>query len=486
MNRASGVLMHISSLYGDFSVGSFGRAAQHFIDFLADCGFSYWQVLPFNMADDCNSPYKSFGAFSGNPYFVDVEMLHVKGLISVTELLDAKQNTPYSCEFERLAEERMPLLRRAAERADKAERAKVAAFIDSHRGVADFCRFMALKASNDGAEWIDFTTDSYSQDELFLWQFIQYEFYEQWQRIRRYANERGVRIIGDIPIYVAYDSSDVWANRADFQLNEDGHPTAVAGVPPDYFAEDGQLWGNPLYHWERMADGGYAWWTDRMNYMLELFDGVRIDHFRGLEAYWSIPAEAKTAKEGKWVKGPGKPFIDRLREIAGDRLIIAEDLGDITEEVAELVRYSGFPGMRVLQFAFMGDDNSPHLPHNYINNCVAYTGTHDNNTLLGFMWEQDDASRKLVLEYCGYEGGDWDHSYDAQIRTMLSSHAGLVILPIQDILHYGSDTRMNIPGKPEGNWRYRITREQLDGIDRARYRRMNDLYARTNKESKAI
>lgn len=485
MNRASGVLMHVSSLFGDYSAGSFGRAAQYFIDFLADSGFSYWQVLPFNMADDCNSPYKSFGAFSGNPYFIDLEILHVKGLINVSELLASRQNTPYSCEFERLERERMPLLRLAASRADEKERTLVAAFIEAHPSVADFCRFMALKEANGGAEWIDWSTNRYAEEALFVWQFIQYEFYSQWLRVKSYANERGVRIIGDIPIYVAYDSSDVWANRADFQLNEDGHPTAVAGVPPDYFSEDGQLWGNPLYDWDHMATDGCRWWTARMNYMLELFDGVRIDHFRGLEAYWSVPAHAKTAKEGKWVKGPGAAFVNRLRKLAGDRLIIAEDLGDISEEVVQLVRDSGFPGMRVLQFAFMGDEDSPHLPHNYIRNCVAYTGTHDNNTLLGFMWEQDDAARKRVTEYCGYEGDDWDCSYDALIRTMLASHAGLVILPIQDVLHYGSDTRMNIPGKPEGNWRYRITKEQLDGIDRGYYKRLNALYARVNKGREA-
>ena len=484
MKRASGVLMHVSSLFGDYSIGSFGRAAKHFIDFLADCGFSYWQVLPFNMADDCNSPYKSFGAFSGNPYFVDLENLHVRGLIRVGELLSSRQNTPYSCEFERLEAERMALLRTAATRVDGEEREKIKAFLDTHTGIADFCRFMALKEANGGAEWVDWKTDHYDEVTLFAWQFIQYEFYTQWMGVKKYANEKGIRMIGDIPIYVAYDSSDVWANRAAFQLDERGRPTSVAGVPPDYFSEDGQLWGNPLYDWEHMEKDGFSWWTARLSYMLEMFDGVRIDHFRGLESYWSVPADAKTAKEGKWVKGPGLAFIKHIRELAGDRLIIAEDLGDISAEVIRLVEDSGFLGMRVFQFAFLGDEDSPHLPHNYIRNCVAYTGTHDNNTLLGFMWEQDERSRQLVTEYCGYEGDDWDCSYDALIRTMLASHAGLVILPIQDILHYGSDTRMNIPGKPEGNWRYRITEQQLDGIDRAYYNRLNRLYARgIGKES---
>ncbi len=482
MKRAAGVLMHISSLFGDYSIGSFGDSAKYFIDFLADSGFSYWQVLPFNMADGCNSPYKSFGAFSGNPYFIDLEILHRKGLITAQELYTARQNTPYACEFERLADERMALLQKASERVEDEERARIRAFLETHSGVSDFCRFMALKTANHGAEWIDWQIDIPEPRTLSLWQFIQYEFYEQWTAIRRYANARGVHIIGDIPIYVAFDSSDVWANQADFLLDENGHPTAVAGVPPDYFAEDGQLWGNPLYDWEHMKNDGYSWWTARMKYMLKLFDGVRIDHFRGLESYWSIPRAAKTAKEGKWVPGPGLSLVTHLAALAKDRLIIAEDLGDITEEVAMLVKNSGFPGMRVLQFAFLGDPESPHLPHNYINNCVAYTGTHDNNTLLGFMWEQDDSTRRRITEYCGYAGEDWDGSYDALIRTMLASHAGLVILPIQDLLHYGSDTRMNIPGRPEGNWRYRITKYQLDGIDRAAYRKTNQLYGRVCEE----
>jgi len=482
MKRASGVLMHISSLFGDYSIGNFGRAAAHFVDFLAECGFSYWQVLPFNMADDCNSPYKSFGAFSGNPYLIDPEQLHRRGLLTDEELARSRQQTPYACEFERLAEERMPLLRKAAARVTDREKKRVEEFLAAHRHLADFCRFMAIKEANGGAEWIDWETEEYRKEDLFAWQFIQYEFFVQWQSIRAYANANGIKIIGDVPIYVAYDSSDVWANRKNFKLDERNCPTSVAGVPPDYFSEDGQLWGNPLYDWDFMKKDGYSWWSDRIQYMLELFDGVRIDHFRGLESYWSVPAEAKSAKQGCWMPGPGLPFVKRIAEIAGDRLIIAEDLGDISPEVVKLVEDSGFPGMRVFQFAFMGDSNSPHLPHNYIENCVAYTGTHDNNTLLGFMWEQDDNARAQVIEYCGYGGDDWNQSYDALIRVMMSSHAGLVILPVQDILHYGADTRMNIPGKPEGNWRYRITREQLDAIDRSRYRRLNQLYARENND----
>ena len=263
-----------------------------------------------------------------------------------------------------------------------------------------------------------------------------------------------------------------------FLLDEDNVPKCVAGVPPDYFSEDGQLWGNPLYDWDKMGKDGYSWWCDRMAHTFRMFDCVRIDHFRGLEAFWSIPYTAKSAKEGKWVKGPGKKFIDAVKKVADGKMIIAEDLGDITEEVKELVDYSGFPGMRVLQFAFLSDEDNPHLPHNYINNSIAYTGTHDNNTLLGYVWELDDETRKTLLEYCNFDDPYWDRCYDSVIRTMFASNAGLVIMPIQDLLGYGSDTRMNIPGKADGNWRYRVTKEQLDSISREKYKRLNFLYKR--------
>ncbi|MBE6628938.1 MAG: 4-alpha-glucanotransferase, partial [Ruminococcaceae bacterium] len=254
-------------------------------------------------------------------------------------------------------------------------------------------------------------------------------------------------------------------------------PSSVAGVPPDYFCEDGQLWGNPLYDWKRMKKDNYAWWRERMSFMLELFDGVRIDHFRGLESYFSIPATEKTARNGVWKKGPGMSLIRALQPLCKGKLIIAEDLGDITPEVKALVEKSGFPGMRVLQFAFLGDDGSTHLPHNYDNHCVAYTGTHDNNTLLGYVWDQDDETRKKIMRYCGFEG-DWDASYDAILRVMFASHAGLLILPIQDMLQYGSDTRLNTPGNSDGNWSYRLTKEQLQRISAQKFLDWNRLYGR--------
>ncbi len=478
MKRKSGVLLPVSTLNGEFSCGSFGKEALAFVDFLADCGFSYWQVLPFCMVDECNSPYKSYSAFGGNPYFIDLNELFGQGLITLEERESAKQNTPYSCEYVRLFHTRFALLKNASKRVD--DRARVQAFIAENPFLAQFCEFMALKAANAQTPWTQWKNTDIDPDELFMWQFTQYEFFRQWKKVKDYANSKGIQIIGDIPIYVDFDSCDVWGNRGLFQLDEEGKLAAVAGCPPDYFAKDGQLWGNPLYDWEKMEKDGFSWWRARMKHMFNLFDGVRIDHFRGLESYWRIPADAETAREGKWVKGPGKAFIDMLHEITDDKhFVIAEDLGEITQEVIDLVEYSGFPGMRVFQFGFLGDDDNPHKPHNYPNNCIAYTGTHDNNTLLGYVWELDDARRKSMLEYCGYTSPDWDRGYDAVLRTMFASHAGTLILPIQDLLGYGSDTRLNIPGKADGNWQYRVTADQLNGIDRAKFRRFNTLYKRT-------
>ena len=475
MNRSSGVLMHVSSLWGSYSEGSLGAEAREWVDFLAACGFRVWQVLPFCLPDECNSPYKSFSAFSINPNFIDLPTLRDKGLLKDDELKAAEQKTPYACEFDRLSKERFALLTLASSRVR--DRAPIKDFLQAHPQVASFCRFMAIKAANGGKEWMDWTAEEPDATALAAWEFTQYEAYTEWRELKAYANARGVSIVGDIPIYVALDSSDVWANREMFLLDARNRPTAVAGVPPDYFSEDGQLWGNPLYDWKRMKRDGYAWWCERMRFMLELFDGVRIDHFRGLESYFSIPADETTARNGVWEKGPGISFIRALRPLCEGKLMIAEDLGDITPAVRKLVQDSGYPGMRVLQFGFLGEENSPHLPHNYDENCVAYTGTHDNNTLLGFVWEMDDASRKALMEYCGYRG-DWDACYDAVLRTMFASHAGLLMLPVQDLLLYGRDTRINTPGKSAGNWSYRITKAQLASLSTEKFRRWNQIYGR--------
>ena len=476
MKRESGVLMHVSSLFGNYSGGSFGEEAKYFIDFLYESGFSVWQVLPFCMPDEYGSPYKSYSAFGANPFFIDLPTLYEAGLLTAEELREARQTAPYLCEQERLCSERVKLLSRAAERVK--DRSAVLRFIDEYPELASAAEFLALREANGGKEWQEWTVGAPDARTLFLWQFVQYEFFRQWQVVKEYANSKGIRIIGDVPIYVAADSADVWAHREQFRLDERGYPASVAGVPPDYFSEDGQLWGNPLYDWKRMSEDGYRWWKSRVSYMLTLFDGVRIDHFRGFEAYWSIPADAESAKAGRWIKGPGRRPVDAIREVAGDRLIIAEDLGDITPAVGRLLKYSGFPGMRVFQFGFLGDRETPHLPFRYAENSVAYTGTHDNNTLLGYVWEMTPENRREVFDYCGHTGEDFAEGVRSIVRTVMMSGSALAVFPIQDLLGFGSDTRMNTPGRATGNWQYRITKKQLDSIDRSELMKYNRLYGR--------
>lgn len=478
MERKSGVLMHVSSLWGDYSCGSFGKAAKEFVDFLSAGGFSYWQVLPFGLVDECNSPYKSYSTFGGNPYFVDLESLFEERLITSEELNSARQNTPYSCEFERLSKKRANLLLTASKRVNNELRDKINSFIDNNSHLKDFCRFMALKSANEDAEWVSWSIKDFDEDIEFGWRFIQFEFFTQWAKIKDYANQKGIGIIGDIPIYVSFDSSDVYFNKNLFMMDDNNRLTDVAGVPPDYFAEDGQLWGNPLYKWDEMEKDNFKWWQDRISFALNLFDGVRIDHFRAFESFWEVKGDAETAKEGKWVKGPGMKLINALKSVAGDKLIIAEDLGDITKEVIELVEESGFPGMRVFQFGFFGGD-TPHKPHNYINNSVAYSGTHDNNTLLGYLWETPMDIKNDIMKYCACNPQEWNEKgCQAIIRTIMSSNAGLTIFPVQDLLGYGNDTRLNVPGRAHGNWLYRITKEQLGLINTEKYKELNRLYGR--------
>ncbi len=477
MKRQSGVLMHISSLYGDYSIGNFGKNAKEFVDFLVDNGFSVWQVLPFTVTDEYNSPYKSFSAFGGNPYFIDPEKLYNDGLISEEELRNCKQETPYSCEFERLGKERMSLLKKAYKNSKNHD--EVCEFIASHPRIEAFCRFMTLREQNNLKTWQEWDSEEITDFELLgTWQFIQYEFFTQWAEIKSYANSKGVSIIGDIPIYVSDDSCDVWENRHLFDVDEKGYPTVVAGVPPDYFAKDGQLWGNPLYNWDEMKKDGFRWWKERIDHSLEMFDGVRIDHFRAIESYWAVEATETTARNGKWIKGPGMDFVNAIKEGHDDKLIIAEDLGDITDEVRALVEESGFPGMRVFQFGFLDDGNSIHMPHNYIKNSVAYSGTHDNNTIFGFLWESDESTRRRALDYCGFSGGDWGGASPLFLRAIFASVSDLAIIPIQDFLMYGSDTRINTPGVAKGNWSYRVTKEQLDNANKEFFKTLNRIYKR--------
>ncbi len=480
MTRKSGILLPIFSLHGDYSIGSLGKEAFEFVDFLSESGFSYWQLLPLCITDEYHSPYRSSASFGANPYFIDLSILKQLGYITEEELLSARQNMPYLCEYERLEKERMPLLEKAASRAylDKETRKRVASFIEKNGSISNAAKFLALKEKQNDCIWQKWKHDTPDPVTLFKWQFIQYEFYRQFSELKKYANMRGIELIGDLPIYVSLDSADVWSNPKNFQLNSDNLSVSVAGVPPDYFSEDGQLWGNPLYDFKIMKSDGYAFFRERVAHALTLLDGLRIDHFRALESYWSVPANAKTAKEGKWVKGPGRAIINAIKEEAGEKFIIAEDLGHITPEVQRLLNYSKFPGMRVLQFAFLGDKDTPHLPHNYTKNCIVYTGTHDNNTLLGYIFECDSSVRERVFNYFGYQGSNFSHACRLIVQSLLSSPADTVIFPIQDILVFGSDTRINTPGKANGNWEYRITKEQLFSINRGHYRYLNELYGR--------
>lgn len=476
--KRSGVLMHISSLPSGYGCGSFGIPAYKFIDLLAESGFSIWQTLPFGWPDEYGSPYKAISAFAGNPYFIDLPTLRHEGLITDAELASAAEKNPYNCEFQRLQEERIPLLFSASRRVSIDERIKVEEFIESHKHLADFCIFMAKKSANGNAIWQSFDESvEIDPDCLFMHKFIQYKFYTQWMMIKSYAASRGISIIGDLPIYPDLDSSDVYANPDLFLLDENYRPTAVAGVPPDYFSPDGQLWGNPLYDFTAMKADGYKWWLDRLSWQLTLFDGVRIDHFRAFSEFFAVPADSMLPKDGHWQKGPGLQFVRLLKKAAGDRLIIAEDLGDIDEKVVSLLERSGLPGMRVFQFAFVSDD-SVHKPHLYPENCVAYSGTHDNNTLLGYLWEASGGEKSQICDYIGYPPDRWQSACPEIMKTLLRSPADRVIFPIQDILGYGSDTRMNKPGTSSDNWAFRVTEDQLAAIDRSRFHYLNKMFSR--------
>ena len=464
--RCAGVLMPIFALPGEYGVGSLGEGARKFLRCLAEGGFRIWQVLPFCLTDEWHSPYKSPSSFSLNPWFVDIGVLASRGLLTEEERKSAVGHVDYTCEYGR-GEERMALLARAAARAEKnAEyRRRAAEAMERFPYLCEFCRYMAEREG---------------EDRLWLWQFIESEVLSEWMELKEYANSLGIRVVGDMPIYVSAESAEMAYHKEWFWTDGEGRCAAVAGVPPDYFCAEGQLWGNPLYDWGRMEADGFAFWRARLSYMLTLFDGVRIDHFRGLSSFWAVPAAAKSAREGRWIEAPGYALIDALRPLTRGRLVIAEDLGDITDEVRALRSYSGFPGMRVLQFGFLTDSDTVHLPHFYEKNTVAYTGTHDNSTLLGFMFSAPPEVRERVLAYIGREGENFDTPpvYEAILRTLFSSVADTVILPMQDILLFGEDTRLNTPGKAEGNWAFRFAERQITLAPWERMRRLLEIYGR--------
>lgn len=494
--RRSGVLLHISSLPGPFGIGTFGREAFQFIDFLKAGGFRSWQVLPFTIPDACNSPYKSISAFAGNPLFIDPAQLLEEGLITADELAECKVGSPYRVDFAALYAQRKSLYTKAFSRLSPKQKEQIEHFKKEQFWLEDFALYTALQKES-GNDWIHWDEPLRRRDpkalsaackrlsaEIEQTVFLQYLFYSQWQKVHTYAKEQGIEIIGDMPIYVSFESADVWSNQTLFDLDEKGFPAAVAGVPPDYFSEDGQCWGNPLYDWAAMKKAGYQWWIRRIQSAAALFDRVRIDHFRGFSDYWAVPAEAETAKEGKWLPGPGMDFFDTLFKIIPKETLIAEDLGVRDARLEELLKDTGLPGMRVLQFAFLSRDDGMHLPHNYPRNTVAYTGTHDNNTLLGYLWEVTPEVRKYCLDYCHYTGSAWkdggaeNPAVRAVLKTLWASPADTVILPAQDLLGYGSDCKMNSPGVAKGNWEYRLSPEGFDRLDAAVFKELSDLYAR--------
>lgn len=495
--RASGILLHPTSLPGRFGIGDLGADAYRFIDFLADTEQRLWQTLPLGPAGYGHSPYQCLSAFAGNPLLISPEKLAAEGLLHPSDLQNAPSFPEHSIDYRSVIRFKLSLLERAFQ---TFERSAVPAARDRFE---DFCQqnaswldtyslFMALRERRGSSAWNTWEDDVRNRqpDALRFWsdrlnreirwhKYQQYQFFKQWSDLRHYCHERGIRLIGDMPIFVALDSAEVWSQPEMFHLDAGGRPTVVAGVPPDYFSETGQLWGNPIYRWDMMAADGYQWWIERFLATRALVDIIRVDHFRGFEKFWEVPATEKTAMKGRWVPGPGIDLFDAVRRELGAVPVIAEDLGVITPEVHALRDELGFPGMRVLQFAFGGDlEDEERMPHSYPRNCVVYTGTHDNNTTTGWFRdisledttqgkEERRRERQAVLDYIGGDGREinWDF-----IRIALMSPADTAIIPMQDVLCLGSEARMNRPGTARGNWRWRFTFDMLTDDIRDRLR----------------
>jgi 4-alpha-glucanotransferase len=479
--RTSGILLHPTSLPGLLGAGDFGTDAYRFVDWLVSAGQTYWQMLPLGEIGPGNSPYMSSSVFAGNVLLIDLVELASHGWLSEGELSPHPEFRPDRINFALLRPFRLERLRRAA-KTFFAGSQKAAHYELSRDAYAEFCQgesewlddyamFMTLNERQDGREWSCWPHRVASRnpdalrhlaetcaDEIGFWKFCQWCFSRQWTRLKQYASERGVRIIGDVPIFAAYHSADVWAHQELFELDENGRPTVVAGVPPDYFSKTGQLWGNPLYRWEAHEKTGYAWWIARMRHALRQFDLVRIDHFRGFAGYWEVPANETTAINGRWRPGPGARLFEALDDALGGLPIIAEDLGIITPDVVELRERFNLPGMRVLQFAFAEDENHPFLPHHYTPNSVAYTGTHDNDTTIGWWNTATTGEKEFARKYLGSEGHQiqWD-----MISAISRSEANTVIILMQDVLGLSGEHRMNFPGQPNDNWEWRFSWNQI-------------------------
>ena len=479
MERTAGILMPISSLPGKYGIGCFNLKAYEFVDFLRDAGQTYWQILPIHPTSYGDSPYQSFSTFAGNPYFIDLEALIAEGVLSNAEcdsvfFGDEEDDINYAA----LYDGRKILLTMAYERSRISENPEYQKFTaDNGWWLEDYALFMALKDFFNGQCWYewpedirlryDYALDHYRRELYFdieYQKYLQFKFFQQYGWLKNYANSQGVKIIGDIPIYVAMDSADTWANPRLFQLDERNMPTAVAGCPPDGFSATGQLWGNPLYRWDYHRETGFDWWLTRLWYVYQLYDVTRIDHFRGFDEYYSIPYGHKTAEFGHWEKGPGIELFRRAEEVLGWHEVIAEDLGFVTDSVRQLVRDSGFPGMKVLQFAFDSRDTGSardYLPHNYTENAVVYTGTHDNDTTIGWFEAISDDDWNLAREYlCDFYTPD-EEMDQPFVALAMQSIARMCIIPMQDYLGLGTEARMNIPSTIGCNWRWRMTEDQF-------------------------
>ena len=488
--RKSGVLLAISSLPGKYGIGCFGKEAYDFVDFLVAAGQHYWQILPLGPTGFGDSPYQSFSTFAGNPYYIDLEELIKLGLLTKKECDKADlKDEDGLVNYEKIYFGKMPLLKKAFQRFDVTDKKFVQFCRDEKEWLDDYALYMACKEEEGGISFLEWDKDLRTRkaaavkeakkrlsNEILYYSFLQYFFFEQWGKLKKYANEAGVEIIGDIPIYVAADSADTWANPKLFQLSKEYYPIAVAGCPPDMFAATGQLWGNPLYDWDYHKSTGYAWWIQRIRHCFRLYDVVRVDHFRGFDTYYSIPYKDPTAEFGHWVKGPGIDLFRAVRAELGDLRIIAEDLGFLTPSVYKLMKKCGYPGMKILEFAFDGNAENEYLPYNYSSNCVVYTGTHDNETVQGWFASMKPADRKRVKEYLGIKSAKTLHT--EMIRVAFSSVADTAVIPMQDILGYGNEARMNTPSTMGINWMWRMKDDVLSKELAEDLYRMTKIYGR--------
>lgn len=491
--RRNGMLLPIASLPSPYGIGGFSKEAYEFIDLLEETGQKLWQILPLGPTSYGDSPYQSFSTFAGNPYFIDLDTLAEKGWLTkeACEASDYGDNESY-IDYGRIYNSRFVLLKQAFLNSDILSDEKFTEFCkDNQHWLPDYALYMALKNQNDGKSWIEWeeeirlrkpeAVECYKkelEEECNFYEFLQYEFHEQWTKVKEYAHEKGIQIVGDVPIYVAFDSADTWANPELFQLDEKNLPLGVAGCPPDAFSATGQLWGNPLYNWAYHKKTGYDWWLKRIAYCFDLYDIVRIDHFRGFDEYYSIPYGDETAVNGHWEKGPGMDLFDTVKEKLGELDIIAEDLGFLTESVFQLLKDSGYPGMKVLQFAFDPSEDSDYLTYKYQRNCVVYTGTHDNDTTAGWFEKLSDGDREVALRYMNSFYTPKEEQHWDLIALAMRSTADTCIIPVQDFLGLGSEARINMPSTLGDNWKWRMTKGAFSEELKEKIRRMTKLYGR--------